>query len=67
MEALQYMTDAQLKMRLIEEYTRADDGEAIMLLRDELYNRGYEWSDIVELAIAALLRRTQVGMLHSLN
>lgn len=67
MDALQYMTDEQIKTRLVEEYTRADDGETILLLRDELYNRGYEWADIVELAIAALMRRMQVGGTYSLN
>jgi len=67
MEALNNLTDEQLKARLIEEYTHADDNDVIFLLRDEMYERGFGVEDIVEVAIAALMRRTQSGHIVSLN
>lgn len=47
----------ELRNMLLSEYTRHDDNETIQTLKNELYRRGYERKDIVELAVASILQR----------
>jgi len=59
----QYMelTDDQLRQQLIDEYSNQcrtyPDGAKVSSLKGELYKRGYRSADIVELALAGLIRR----------
>jgi hypothetical protein len=55
------MTDNQLRQQLIDEYSQQTrpypDNPMVRSLKGELYKRGYRRSDIVELALAGLIRR----------
>lgn len=53
----EFMTDDELKAALVNAYVQHDDSPEIQEMKAELYHRGYEWEDIVVLALASLLRR----------
>lgn len=55
------LSDAQLEKRLVEAYIFQDESDEINRLKTTLYERGYGWSDIVELALASLVRRDQIA------
>ena len=50
------VTNEQLAEQLIEAYVQEKQGSRVDSLRQELYQRGYKRSDIVELAIISILR-----------
>ena len=51
------MSDDELKAKLVDAYIDQDDSPDIRHLKGELYRRGYQWGEIVELAVVSLLRR----------
>jgi hypothetical protein len=51
------MSDEELKSKLVDAYIERDDSTDIQNLKGELYRRGYQWGEIVELAVVSLLRR----------
>lgn len=61
-EPLQALNDEQLKRKLMEAYLNVADtlieDEAIQLLKGELYRRGAERTEVITLALAALLRHS---------
>jgi hypothetical protein len=50
------VSNEQLAEQLIEAYMQEKQGNRVDSLRQELYQRGYKRSDIVELAIISILR-----------
>lgn len=50
------VTNEQLAEQLIEAYMQEKQGNRVDSLRQELYQRGYKRSDIVQLAIVSILR-----------
>lgn len=59
---IQTLNDQQLRMKLIEAYFNAAQNlaetEAIRALKGEMYRRGAERTEVVTLALAALLRHS---------
>jgi hypothetical protein len=59
---IQTLNNEQLRMRLLEAYLSAAhnlvETEAIRTLKGELYRRGAERTEVVTLALAALLRHS---------
>jgi hypothetical protein len=58
--APQQLQDEQLRRTLLEEYQQQDsrypDSETVQTIKSELYRRGYKRSDVVEIALASLIR-----------
>ncbi|MCA0458224.1 MAG: hypothetical protein LCI00_29930 [Chloroflexi bacterium] len=59
---VQTLNDEQLRMKLMEAYFNAAynlvETEAIRILKGEMYRRGAERTEVVTLALAALLRHS---------
>jgi hypothetical protein len=55
-----HMTDEQLRRQLVEQYMQhlnvTPASEAIQAMKSELYQRGHERTDVITLALEALLR-----------
>jgi len=61
MNPYQNMTDNQLRAQLLDEYSHAQraypESPNVDSLKRELYRRGYRRTDVVTIALAALIQR----------